>query len=55
MLRRAQAANVVVYTVTLADPLDTEASPERITELATLTGGVDAWRKAGLPLVDERR
>lgn len=39
MLRRAQAANVVVYTVTLADPLDREARPERMKELAAVTGG----------------
>jgi len=48
MLRRAQAANVVVYTVTLADPLDTEASPERMKELATLTGG-ESFRPKSRP------
>ena len=39
MLRRAQAANVVVYTVTLADPLDREAKPKQMAELAAVTGG----------------
>jgi VWFA-related protein len=39
MLRRAQASNAMIYTVTLVDPLDREARPERMEQLASATGG----------------
>jgi VWFA-related protein len=39
MLRRAQASNAMIYTVSLVDPLDREAKPERMEQLAAATGG----------------
>jgi VWFA-related protein len=40
-IRRAQASNVVLYTVTLVDPLDREANPARMERLAEATGGLN--------------
>lgn len=40
VLHRAQAANVVIYALALVDPLDRQAKPGRLDELARLTGGV---------------
>jgi Ca-activated chloride channel family protein len=39
VLKRAQAANVMVHAVALVDPLDREANPGRLRELARVTGG----------------
>jgi Ca-activated chloride channel homolog len=39
MIRKAQASNVVIYTVALVDPVDREAKPERLARLAEVTGG----------------
>jgi Ca-activated chloride channel homolog len=38
-IRQAQASNTTIYTVTLADPLDPDANPGRMAQLATLSGG----------------
>jgi Ca-activated chloride channel homolog len=39
VLRRAQASDVVIYAVALVDPLDRDANPKRLEELAAATGG----------------
>jgi len=38
-----QASNATIYTVTLSDPLDHDANPKRMAELAKLSGG-EAFR-----------
>ena len=43
ILTRLQSSSVVVYTVALVDPIDREAKPELMRELARATGG-DAFR-----------
>jgi len=40
VLRRAQGSNVLMYAVALVDPVDSEASPKRLDQLARATGGV---------------
>jgi len=40
VLRRAQASNVLMYAVALVDPVDNEANPKRLEQLARATGGV---------------
>jgi VWFA-related protein len=39
VLRRAQVANTVIYTITVADPLDRGANPKRLRQLAEASGG----------------
>jgi Ca-activated chloride channel family protein len=39
VLRRAQASDVAIYAVALVDPLDRDANPKRLEELAAATGG----------------
>jgi VWFA-related protein len=39
VLRQAQASNAVIYTVALADPLDTDANPRRLKQIADASGG----------------
>jgi len=39
VLANAQASNAVIYTVALVDPLDTEADPGFLSQLAEATGG----------------
>jgi len=41
--RLVQASNTTIYTVTLADPLDRDANPKRMAELAKISGG-EAFR-----------
>ena len=42
VLATAQASNAVIYTIALVDPLDTEADPGFLAELASMTGR--RWR-----------
>ncbi|MGE5243505.1 MAG: VWA domain-containing protein [Betaproteobacteria bacterium] len=39
VLTRAQSSNAVVYTVALADPLDSDANPKLLERIANATGG----------------
>jgi VWFA-related protein len=39
VIRGVQASNVTIYTVTLADPLDRDADPDRMARLAEASGG----------------
>jgi VWFA-related protein len=39
LLMKAQASNVVIYTVGLVDPADSDANPRRLKQLAEATGG----------------
>ena len=39
MTKLVQASNATIYTVTLSDPLDRDANPKRMAELARLSGG----------------
>jgi VWFA-related protein len=39
LLAQAQASNVVIYTIGLIDPADSDANPRRLKQLAEATGG----------------
>lgn len=39
VLRKTQVSNTVIYTIALADPLEHEANPKRLRQLAHATGG----------------
>jgi Ca-activated chloride channel family protein len=52
VLAKAQASNAVIYTVGLIDPMDTEADPGFLNELAQSTGGL-AFRPKKIEEVDE--
>jgi len=43
---KVQTSNVVLYTVALVDPVDEEARPEQLRELAKVTGGLSFEPKA---------
>jgi Ca-activated chloride channel family protein len=43
VLRRTQTSNTVIYTIALIDPVDREANPGRLRQLAEASGG-DAYR-----------
>jgi Ca-activated chloride channel homolog len=51
VIANAQASNAVVYTVALVDPMDSEADPGFLTQLAHATGG-EAFRPKNIGEVD---
>jgi Ca-activated chloride channel homolog len=52
VLAAAQASNAVIYTIALVDPMDSEADPGFLSELAQTTGGV-AFRPRSATEIDE--
>jgi Ca-activated chloride channel homolog len=52
VLANAQASNAVIYTIALVDPMDSEADPGFLNQLAQMTGGV-AFRPKNVGEVDD--
>jgi VWFA-related protein len=52
VLMSAQAANTVIYTIALIDPLERDASRKRLRQLAEVTGG-EAFQPRNMAQVDD--
>jgi VWFA-related protein len=52
VLTSAQAANTVIYTIALIDPLERDASRKRLRQLAEVTGG-EAFQPRNMAQVDD--